>query len=180
MLRNRALFGSTRRLACNRVLTVSNRPVLPPEQNIRLLCVSSGGGHWQELMVLAPAWQGRNPVYACTIADAGFPYGIDDVHVIPDCNRNTVFKFLSSIPAYIRVFRAIRPNAVVSTGALPGLVFILLGKLTGARTVWIESIANCERLSMCGRIASHVAEAFFVQAAGLADGKRVLYTGSVM
>lgn len=144
------------------------------------MCVSSSGGHWQELMALAPAWQDRKPVYACTQPDAGLPFGITELHPIPDCNRNTLAKFLRAIPAYVRLFRAIRPSAVVSTGALPGLVFILLAKLTGARSVWIESIANCERLSMCGYVASHFADVFFVQAAELADGKRILYTGSVI
>lgn len=145
----------------------------------RVLCVSSSGGHWHQLMAFAPAWKGLEARYACTAADAGAKFGIVDLLVIPDCNRNTVGKFLRSIPAYVRAFHMVRPDAVVTTGALPGLVFILLARLSGAKAIWIESIANSERLSLSGRLASYLATSFFVQAEPLADGRRRIFAGSV-
>ena len=51
----------------------------------------------------------------------------------------------------------LRPEVVISTGAAPGYVAIRLGKLIGARTVWIDSIANVEALSLSGtQIGKHV------------------------
>ncbi|MCW1401090.1 hypothetical protein OKA06_01630 [Novosphingobium sp. MW5] len=89
-------------------------------------------------------------------------------------------RIFQSIPTYVRVFRQFRPTTVVSTGALPGLFFIVMGKLAGATTVWVESIANSERLSLSGTVASYIADSFFVQAEHLADGKRRIYAGSVL
>jgi len=36
---------------------------------------------------------------------------------------------------------------IVSTGAAPGYFAIVLGRLFGARTIWIDSMANIENLS---------------------------------
>lgn len=146
----------------------------------RVLCVSSSGGHWQQLTALRPAWEGRLVRYACTTAINQEKLGITNFSQIPDCNRNTVQKIFASVPAYIRVFRQFRPTTIVSTGALPGLFFIIMGKLTGAKTVWIESIANSEKLSLSGTVASYLVDSFFVQAEHLADGKRHIYAGSVL
>lgn len=144
------------------------------------MCVSSSGGHWQQLTALRPAWAGKDACYASTTPINDEKLKISHFALIPDCNRNTVTKIFRSIPTYIRVFRRFRPSTVISTGALPGLFFIVMGKLTGARTVWIESIANSERLSLSGTVASYIADSFFVQAEHLADGKRRIYAGSVL
>lgn len=151
----------------------SNRP------EKRVLCVSSSGGHWQQLMSVASAWHGLEARYACTAADAGLAFGITDLVHVPDCNRNTAAKLLRSIPSYVHTYFSVRPRAVVTTGALPGLVFIFLARLTGAKAIWIESIANSENLSLCGKVASHVATDFFVQTEHLADGKRRVFVGSI-
>jgi UDP-N-acetylglucosamine:LPS N-acetylglucosamine transferase len=45
-----------------------------------------------------------------------------------------------------------RPSTIVTTGAAPGVFAVRLGKLLGARTVWIDSIANSEELSLSGRL----------------------------
>jgi hypothetical protein len=37
------------------------------------------------------------------------------------------------------------------------LSFILLGRLIGARTLWVDSIANSERMSTSGRMAKKLA-----------------------
>ena len=52
---------------------------------------------------------------------------------------------------------------VVSTGAAPGLIALPIAKLFGARTVWIDSLANCERLSLSGRIARHFSDLWLTQ-----------------
>jgi UDP-N-acetylglucosamine:LPS N-acetylglucosamine transferase len=45
-----------------------------------------------------------------------------------------------------------RPNTIVTTGAAPGVFAVRIGKMLGARTIWIDSIANSEELSLSGRL----------------------------
>jgi UDP-N-acetylglucosamine:LPS N-acetylglucosamine transferase len=57
----------------------------------------------------------------------------------------------------------IRPHFVVSTGAAPGLAALQIGKLIGARTVWIDSLANSEELSLAGVMAKRFADLWLTQ-----------------
>jgi hypothetical protein len=72
-----------------------------------------------------------------------------------------------------------RPTVVVSTGAAPGYLAIRCARLLGARTVWIDSVANVEELSMSGRLASTTVDLCLTQWPHLAKG-RVRYMGAVL
>jgi hypothetical protein len=56
-----------------------------------------------------------------------------------------------------------RPDVVLSTGAAPGFFALLFGRLLGARTIWLDSIANIEELSMSGRMARRHADLWLTQ-----------------
>ncbi len=72
-----------------------------------------------------------------------------------------------------------RPDIVVSTGAAPGYLAIRLAKLVGARTVWIDSVANVDELSLSGQLASERVDLCLTQWPHLAAGP-VCYRGSVL
>jgi hypothetical protein len=50
-----------------------------------------------------------------------------------------------------------RPHAIVTTGSAPMLAFVLLGRLMGAKSLWIDSIAQSEELSGSGKAAKTLA-----------------------
>ena len=83
----------------------------------------------------------------------------------------------------IRLFYLIcvkRPNVIISTGAAPGLIAILLGRLMFVRTLWIDSIANGDELSMSGRIARRLAHQTLSQWQTVAKASRVGYWGQLL
>jgi hypothetical protein len=69
---------------------------------------------------------------------------------------------------------------VISTGALPGYFALRLAKLFGARTVWIDSIANAEELSMSGQKVRPYADLWLTQWAHLASAGGPEFRGSVL
>ena len=74
-----------------------------------------------------------------------------------------------------------RPDVMVTTGALPLAMVCLVAKLTGSSVVWIDSIANTERLSMSGSFVHRFADLVIVQWPDLADRyKNVVYAGSIL
>ena len=79
----------------------------------------------------------------------------------------------------LRVVLKERPNVIVSTGAAPGYLAIRFGKLLRARTVWIDSVANVEELSLSGKMASTTADLCLTQWPHLAGGA-VRYRGAVL
>jgi UDP-N-acetylglucosamine:LPS N-acetylglucosamine transferase len=73
-----------------------------------------------------------------------------------------------------------RPHVVVTTGAAPGFAAIVFGRLLGAKTVWIDSIANSETLSTSGAKAKRWADVWLTQWEHLAGTGGPDYWGGVL
>ena len=73
-----------------------------------------------------------------------------------------------------------RPKALVTTGSAPMLAFVLLARLMGVRTLWIDSIANSERLSSSGRLAKKLAHRVVSQWPDVAEREGVACWGAVI
>jgi exopolysaccharide biosynthesis glucuronosyltransferase PssD len=145
----------------------------------RVLAVASSGGHWVQLRRLSPAFQGHDVAYLTTdeghrdeVAPARF-------HTVGDANRSSKLALVRSATKILWVLLRERPDVVVSTGAAPGYLAIRLGKVLGARTVWIDSVANVDELSLSGRMASAQADLCLTQWPHLAGGS-VAYLGNVL
>jgi UDP-N-acetylglucosamine:LPS N-acetylglucosamine transferase len=81
----------------------------------------------------------------------------------------------------ISLLISFRPRLIVTTGAAPGLLAIVAGRLMGCRSVWIESVANAETLSLSGRLTARWADVRLTQWPHLASERRgVRYIGSVL
>lgn len=152
-----------------------------PDKGTKILAISSGGGHWVQLLRLRPAFEGCDVVFA-TDKDG---YHADlapgsKFHLIPEANR---WKKVGLVRALIAVFLLVwreRPDVVISTGAAQGYFAIRIGRLFGARTVWLDSIANGEELSLSGQKAGPYATLWLTQWAHLARPGGPSYRGSVL
>ena len=74
----------------------------------------------------------------------------------------------------------VRPDVVVTTGAAPGFFACLIGRLTGCRTAWIDSMANVCELSMSGRAAGRWSDLWLTQWKGLSGDEGPHYRGAVL
>lgn len=146
----------------------------------RILAVSSGGGHWEQLMIISASFAGHDVFYANTIDGLAEASGVRAHSILRDCNRNQPLAILAAMLEAIALVRAIRPDFVISTGAAPGLLVLLAGKLLGTRTIWIDSVANADHPSLSGRLATHFADLHLTQWQHLADNGRPAYWGSVL
>ena len=127
---------------------------MPPP---KLLALASGGGHWVQLQCLRPAFEGYEVVYASMLESSAEQVAGSRYYIIPDASRFDLASFLPVLAKAIGILARERPKAIVTTGSAPMLAFILLGRLLGARTLWVDSIANSERLSTSGRLAKRLA-----------------------
>ena len=72
------------------------------------------------------------------------------------------------------------PDVVVSTGAAPGYAAIRFAGWIGAKTIWVDSIANVEELSLSGRMAGRIADLWLTQWEHLAGPQGPHFEGSVL
>lgn len=138
----------------------------------RVLVISSTGGHWVQLLRLMPAWDGCEVHYACTSPDhearlramaAARGQAVASYTAVTDANRWTKAKLVRQMLEVAALVLKIRPQVILTTGASAGYFAIRAGRLLGARTCWIDSIANGEELSLSGERAGPHADLFLTQ-----------------
>jgi UDP-N-acetylglucosamine:LPS N-acetylglucosamine transferase len=145
-----------------------------------VLAVASQGGHWEQMMLLRPMLDTHRVRFVTTERDLLVKAGIADGIVLPDCNRNEPVRSLKClVRSFATVFR-LRPTVIISTGAAPGFFCLLAGRMIGARTVWIDSVANVEKLSKSGQIARFVATDWLTQWEHVARPNGPHYIGGVL
>lgn len=155
----------------------------------RILAVASGGGHWIQLYRLRPAFEGCDVTWATT--QAGFRPMVEadaaargelkpGYAVILDANRWQKIRLIRSLIGLAWLVARVRPDVVITTGAAPGFFALRLGKLMGARVVWLDSIANAAALSLAGTKAGKHADLWLTQWPELAGDGGPQYKGSVL
>lgn len=145
----------------------------------KVLAIASGGGHFVQLLRLRPAWNDADVAYATVQASAEKLVQPAPFYLFTDVSRADLWRLPRTVFDVARIIAKVRPDVIVTTGALPGLVAIMLAKPLRIRTLWIDSIANAELLSGSGRQALGFADRVVTQWPQLADGK-VEYWGSVL
>ena len=147
----------------------------------KVLAVCSSGGHWEQMMMIRDAFKGADPVFVTTLPGLAEKSGVEKAYVVPDCNRDNIGANLRCMKDLLNIIRTERPSVIISTGAAPGLLAIVIGRfLFGARGIWVDSIANSERLSMSGKMAGYVANLWITQWSQLAGARGPKYYGSVL
>jgi UDP-N-acetylglucosamine:LPS N-acetylglucosamine transferase len=145
----------------------------------RMLAIASGGGHWDELVLLRSAFADYEVTYAVTVTQQAERDGIA-ARRITDFSRSDKISGLRTAWEVFMLIAELRPSAVVTTGAAPGLLAVVFGKLFGARTVWIDGMAAADELSMSGKAARWIVDLHLSQWEHLADGKRTKFIGSIL
>lgn len=146
----------------------------------KVLAAASAGGHWEQMMLLRPTLEQFDVHFATTHPDLPRRAGIPEATILPDCNQDQPLNSLRCLIAAARLVFRLRPDVVISTGAAPGFFCILMGRLTGARTLWIDSIANAEQLSMCGKLSRRISTQCLTQWEHLAENDRPGYAGNLL
>jgi len=114
-------------------------------------------------MRLRPAFTGHEVAFATVDARHFGEVGDCRFHTIRDSNKTNKIALMLTLFDVIRVVLWERPDVIVSTGAAPGFLAIRVGKLLGARSVWVDSIANAKQLSLSGKLAESHATLWLTQ-----------------
>lgn len=155
----------------------------------RVLAISSTGGHWVQLLRLMPAWDGCEVHYATSTGD--FRQRVAEMararkqpdpgyHVFVDANRWQKARLVRQLLQVAAIVVRVRPDVIISTGASAGYFACRIGRLLGARTCWLDSIANAEELSLSGAKAGPHVDLWLTQWPDLARPNGPHYKGAVL
>ncbi|MGI9265673.1 MAG: UDP-N-acetylglucosamine--LPS N-acetylglucosamine transferase [Gammaproteobacteria bacterium] len=146
----------------------------------KILAIASGGGHWIQLMRLRPAFAGADVSFASVEQNAARDIEGHRFFRFPDANRERKIALILQILRITWIVARVRPHVVVTTGASCGYVAIRLGRLLGARTMFIDSIANAEKLSLSAQLSQRHANLTLTQWPHLDSPEGPHYHGSVI
>lgn len=146
----------------------------------KILAIASGGGHWIQLLRLRPAFSGAEVSFASVEQQAAQDVAGHRFYRFPDANRERKLALIFQIIRIAWIVARVRPQVVVSTGASCGYVAIRLGRMFGARTMFIDSIANAEKLSLSAQLAQRHANLILTQWPHLESPEGPHYHGSVI
>ena len=151
------------------------------ERRKKILAVSSGGGHWVQLRRVQAAFEAFDASYATVHADyeADVPARAR-FYVLRDATRWDRWALVVLLLQIVRILLRERPDVVISTGAAPGYFALRIGKMLGAKTIWLDSIANVEEVSLSGRRIAKHADLWLTQWPHLATKDGPTYLGSVL
>jgi UDP-N-acetylglucosamine:LPS N-acetylglucosamine transferase len=146
----------------------------------KVMVIASGGGHWTQMLRLRKAFEGHDvfyvgvkEMYRQDVAPARF-------YAVRDVSRLHKTALLATVSKLLWILLRERPAAIVTTGSAPGMLALRMGRLLGARTAWIDSIANVEEVSLSGRKAGAVADLWLTQWEHLQRPGGPSYRGSVL
>jgi len=147
----------------------------------RILAIASGGGHWVELQRIKAAFDGLNVAYASVYPDYAADVPGHRFYSFRDVSRRDRFGFFVLAFQVLRILILERPQVVVTTGSLPCCITLIFAKyLFGAKTMWIDSIANVQHLSTSGKLAGRFVDVWLTQWPQLAAKPGPSYWGAVL
>jgi hypothetical protein len=146
----------------------------------RVLLVASGGGHWVQLLRLRAAWSHCQQAYVTVQPDYAADVRGARFYCVADATRWDRLRLIRMVLQVAWVVLRVRPDVVITTGAAPGVVALRMGKWLGARTVWVDSIANVEEMSLSGHKVRAFADLWLTQWEHLAKPDGPCYLGAVL
>lgn len=131
---------------------------------MKICFVTSSGGHLTHLVQLSEWWT-KHERFWVTFDKADAKSILKDENAYwcyYPTNRN-IKNLIRNTFLGIKILFKERPNIVVSTGAAPAIPFFYLGKLFGAKVVYIEVYDRIDKPTLTGKIVYPISDLFILQ-----------------
>ena len=131
---------------------------------MKVCLVGSSGGHLTHLYMLESFWRQRERFWV-TFDKEDARSLLQGEKMYPchyPTNRNVKNLIRNTFLAW-KVLRKEKPDLIVSSGAAVAVPFFYLGKLFGAKTVYIEVFDRIDKPTLTGRLVYPITDKFIVQ-----------------
>ena len=133
-------------------------------EEIKICLVGSSGGHLTHLYQLKKFWENKNRFWVTF--DKEDARSILENEKVYNCyyptNRNLKNLIKNTFVA-LKVLKKERPDIIISSGAAIAVPFFYLGKIFGAKTVYIEVFDRIDKPTLTGKLVYPVTDKFIVQ-----------------
>lgn len=152
----------------------------------KVILVSSIGGHLEQLLLLKRVIKESEATIVTERNNSSLylQKKYDSVFYLPYLSRKSkvdfFYHFLLAFYQSIKLYRRIRPDLIISTGAACAIPMCFLGRVFGAKVIFIETFSRIHSKTLTGAVCYYLAHIFIVQWEELLDKyPRAYYLGSI-
>lgn len=152
------------------------------EDHKKIMLVCSSGGHLLQLWSLSkPLWKRYDRVWVTfKKSDAESLLKQEKIYWGHYPTNRNLKNLIRNLVLAWKILKVEQPDCVISTGAGIAVPFLVLGKLLGAKSIYIESFARKSNISLTGRLVYYFVDNFFVQSEQLAERyNKAVYRGTI-
>ena len=126
--------------------------------------MGSSGGHLTHLYQLKTFWENKNRFWVTfNKEDANSLLKDEKVYYCHfPTNRSVKALLINTVIAW-KVLRKEKPDLIISSGAAVAVPFFYLGKLFGAKTIYIEVFDRIDASTITGKLVYPISDKFIVQ-----------------
>ncbi|MCR5507547.1 MAG: UDP-N-acetylglucosamine--LPS N-acetylglucosamine transferase [Lachnospiraceae bacterium] len=131
---------------------------------MKICLVGSSGGHLTHLYMLKPLWKDKKRFFV-TFDKEDTKSLLDGETVYPcyyPSNRSIKALIINTIRAF-KVIKKERPDLIISSGAAVAVPFFYVGKLYGAKLIYIEVFDRINSPTLTGKLVYPITDRFIVQ-----------------
>lgn len=131
---------------------------------MKICLVGSSGGHLTHLYMLKPFWEKRERFWV-TFDKEDARSLLDGEKTYPcyyPTNRSLKALIINMRIAW-KILRKEKPDLIISSGAAVAVPFFYIGKLLGAKLIYIEVFDRIDKPTLSGRAVYPIVDRFVVQ-----------------
>lgn len=131
---------------------------------MKVCLVGSSGGHLTHLYMLKPFWENKERFWV-TFDKEDARSLLEGEKMYPcyfPTNRN-IKNLIRNTFVALKVLKKEKPDVIISSGAAVAVPFFYLGKLFGAKLIYIEVFDRIDKSTMTGKIVYPIVDKFIVQ-----------------
>ena len=134
------------------------------KRKLKICLVGSSGGHLTHLYMLKPFWSDKNRFWVTfDKEDARSLLSGEKVYSCYYPTNRSIKALIKNTAIAWKVLRKEKPDLIISSGAAVAVPFFYLGKLMGAKLIYIEVFDRIDSLTLTGKVVYPIADKFIVQ-----------------
>ncbi len=131
---------------------------------MKICLVGSSGGHLAHLNMLKPFWKDEERFWVTfDKEDARIILKDEKMYSCHFPTNRNLKNLIKNTFLAIKVLKKEKPDVIISSGAAVAVPFFYIGKLFGAKTVYIEVFDRIDKPTVTGKLVYPVTDKFIVQ-----------------
>lgn len=134
------------------------------EKNMKVCLVGSSGGHLTHLYMLKPFWKDKNHFWVTfDKEDARSLLEGEKMYPCYYPTNRSIKALIKNTKIAWKVLHKEKPDLIISCGAAVAVPFFYIGKMMGAKLVYIEVFDRIDKPTMTGKMVYPIVDKFVVQ-----------------